>query len=69
MVPQKGFPQEPEWSVFILVFSIFLIGSSIYFEGIDGILRVDSFAETTIFVTGIVFALMAIGSLVWIASR
>ncbi|WP_254528692.1 hypothetical protein [Natrinema gelatinilyticum] len=69
MVFETGFTKHPAWSVYLLVMSIFLMASSVYFEGIDGILRVDSFWETAIFFTGGAFGLISIVVLVWLAVR
>ncbi|OAQ52755.1 hypothetical protein HTG_10535 [Natrinema mahii] len=69
MVFETGFTKDPRISVFMLVLSIFVMASSVYFQGIDGILRVDDFWETLIFFTGGALGLISLFSLVWVALR
>ncbi|QLG49688.1 hypothetical protein [Natrinema halophilum] len=69
MVPETGYTKYPKMSVFMLVFAIFLMGSSIYVEGIDGVLRVDDFWETAIFFTGGAIGLISLSALAWVAVR
>lgn len=61
--------KDPKMAVFLLVFSTFIMASSIYFQGIDGILSVDDFWETLIFFTGAASGLISLFSLVWVALR
>ncbi|QLG49690.1 hypothetical protein [Natrinema halophilum] len=63
---ETGFTKYPKMSVFMLVFAIFLMASSIYFEGIDGILRVDNFWETAIFFSAGAMGLISLSALVWV---
>ncbi|WP_144240205.1 hypothetical protein [Natrinema altunense] len=66
---ENGLTKDPKMAVFLLVFSIFIMASSIHVQGIDGILSVDDFWETLIFFTGAASGLISLVSLVWVALR
>lgn len=69
MAFETGYTKYPKLTMFMIFFSIFLMASAVHFVGWDGIVEVESFWETSIFVTGAINGLLALIALIWVAIR